>query len=292
MKESIGIVIPTFQAAKHLPHCLPPLLKSPLKPRILIIDSSSTDNTVEIARSMGVEAIVIPKNEFNHGATREKGRGYLKTTICIMITQDAYAATPKMLEFLIQPIIEKKASVSYGRQLPHVGANLFASFPREFNYPAISHIRNLQDISKYGIYTFFCSNSCAAYLNSALDEVGGFPHISFGEDTAVVAKLLHRHHSIAYTAEAEIYHSHEYSLKEQFSRHYAIGLSRDKLRELFGNKVSDHQRGFEFTKKLLREVWKKEPLSFFYAILETLAKVSGYECGKWKNRITLQFKNK
>lgn len=57
---------------------------------ILVIDSSSNDGTVELAASMGVEAIVIPQSEFNHGTTREMGRKLLGTDIICMLTQDAY----------------------------------------------------------------------------------------------------------------------------------------------------------------------------------------------------------
>ncbi len=108
MHTSIGIVIPTFQAAKHLPYCLPPLLRSLLKPRILIIDSSSTDGTAEIASSMGAEVLIIPQQQFNHGLTREQGRQYLRTSIILMMTQDAYATSSDMIEHLVKPIVEKK----------------------------------------------------------------------------------------------------------------------------------------------------------------------------------------
>ena len=106
---SIGIVIPTFRAAKHLPYCLPPLLLSSLKPRILVIDSSSDDETVTLAKQFGVETLVIPQSEFNHGTTREKGRRYLNTDIVVMITQDAVnAISLDMLEKLVEPLINKK----------------------------------------------------------------------------------------------------------------------------------------------------------------------------------------
>ena len=82
MHQSIGIVIPTFQGASHLTRCLSPLLQSPLKPRILIIDSSSTDETVSLSRSMGVETLVIPKSEFNHGTTRELGQKAIENFNC------------------------------------------------------------------------------------------------------------------------------------------------------------------------------------------------------------------
>lgn len=290
MYPSVGIVIPTFQAAKHLPHCLPPLLHSSLKPRVLVIDSSSTDNTIAIAHSMGAETLIIPQKEFNHGTTREKGRKYLNTSIIIMVTQDAYATSSNMIGQLIKPLVEQRASIAYARQLPHKGAGFFATFARQFNYPATSHIRSLNDIAIHGIYTFFCSNSCAAYLNSALDEIGGFPAVLFGEDSVVTAQLLHRQHHIAYVAEAQIRHSHDYTLKQEFCRHFDMGLARHTYRELFKSGGSDSQRGKIYVQALLKELWHASPSLIPYALLQTLAKWGGYRLGaaslnapvKWK----------
>lgn len=288
--SSIGIVIPTFQAAKHLPYCLPPLIHSPLKPRLLIIDSSSTDNTVEIARSMGAETIVIPAKEFNHGTTREKGRLYLQTPIVVMVTQDAYAACPHMLEHLVQPLLDQQASITYARQLPHQGANFFATFARDFNYPSVSHIRSLNDSSIYGAYTFFCSNSCAAYLNTALDEIGGFPHVLFGEDTIVTAKLLHRHHRIAYVAEAKVRHSHDYTLKQEFCRHFDMGLARRTYQKLLASAGSDSRRGKNYVQALLKELWQISPSLIPYAFLQIFAKLSGYHLGQTSQQAPLWLK--
>ena len=277
---SIGVVIPTYQAAKHLPHCLPPIIQSPLKPRILIIDSSSTDNTVAIARKYGVETLIIPQSEFNHGLTRELGRKHLQTDIVVMITQDAYATSSVMLEELIHPIATRQASIAYARQIPHKNAQFFEAFPRSFNYPMNSHIRGIQDCAEYGIYTFFCSNSCAAYLNKALDEVGGFPSVLFGEDTIVVAQLLHRHHKIAYTATAEMHHSHHYSLKQEFHRHFDIGFSRHTYRSLIEIAGKDTRRGKDYFKCLIKELCRTKPMLIPYAILQTASKFLGYRLGQ------------
>ena len=279
-QEMIGIVIPTFQGAKQLPHCLAPLFQSPLKPRILVIDSSSTDGTVQIAQEMGVETLVIPQKEFNHGTTREKGRRMLGTPIVAMITQDAYAHSSDMLELLVQPLLEKKASLSYARQIPHTEADFFASFSRSFNYPAKSHIRSLADVEIYGAYTFFCSNSCAAYLNSALDEIGGFSPTPFGEDTIAAAKLLHRQHRIAYVADAIVHHSHDYTLKQEFLRHYEMGLARKTNQELLAIAGADSKRGKAYVKEMLKELWQQSPSKIPYALIQSLVKYTGFRIGQ------------
>lgn len=235
---SIGVAVITHKAKNHLPLCLPPLLQSSLKPRVLVVNSSSHDGTVETALELGAETLVIPRPDFNHGSTREKARKHLDTDIVVMITPDAYALDTHVLERLVKPIIEGKASISYARQIPHDGADFFESFHREFNYPSESHIRGIEEIGRYGVYTFFCSNSCAAYSNKALDEIGGFHSTLLGEDTVAVAKLLRKGHKIAYTAEAIVKHSHRYTLMQEFKRTFDTGLARAEYGHLLSGGVS------------------------------------------------------
>lgn len=279
-QPTVGIAILTLNAEKHLSHCLKPLLASPLNPRILVVDSSSTDGTVSLAKRLGVETLEIDRKTFNHGATREWARKQLQTDIVLMITPDAYATDPHAITRLIQPIVKGQAAVSYGRQLAHIGADFFESFPRSFNYPRTSHIRSLQDASQYGIYTFFCSDSFAAYLNSALDSIGGFPTTNFGEDTLAVASLLKSGYKVAYVAEASVRHSHRYSLQQEFQRHLEIGYAREKHRDLLSCPGTDSQRGKEYARVLMRHLLRERPLLLPYACAHLGAKWLGYRLGR------------
>jgi len=279
-KPTIGVAIITHNAKQHLPHCLPPVLQSPLKPRILVVNSSSSDGTVEMAGSFGAETLVIPRKEFNHGTTREKARSHLNTDIVVMLTPDAYLNDLHTLEKLIEPIVTGKAAVAYGRQVPHLGADFFESFPREYNYPENSHIRGLTDMGTYGIYTFFCSDSCAAYSNAALDEIGGFDRVLLGEDTVAVAKILRRGYKIAYVAEAQARHSHRYSLKEEFCRSFDTGLARKGYADLLACCSGDTRRGMGYSQKMAAALIKDSPMLLPYAFAHLLAKWVGYRIGK------------
>lgn len=280
MKPSIGIAIITHNAAKTLPTCLPPLLSSPLHPKILVVNSSSNDGTVSIAKEMGVETMVIPRNEFNHGATRELARHKLNTEIVVMLTPDAILVDETTLGKLIQPLIDGKASISYARQIPHKNAGFFESFSRQFNYPEKNHIRGITDRKIWGVYTFFCSNSCAAYRNSALDAVGGFPYVLIGEDTFTVAKLLKHGHLIAYAADAIVHHSHSYSLKQEFLRSFDTGLSRKMHAGLIEEFGKDEKRGRRYVATLIRELFDFHPALIPYALLQCACKWFGYRLGK------------
>lgn len=282
MTLSIGCVIVTYQAKNHLRKVLKPLLLSPLKPRILVVDSSSSDGTVEIAHELGVEVIVIPQKEFNHGNTREMARRHLGTDIIAMLTQDAYLVDEYALTFMTAPLIEGKAAIAYARQIPHQGAGFFESFPREFNYPKKSELRSFQDVAKHGTYTFFCSNSCAAYDNRKLDEIGGFSPVLLGEDTVATAKLLRRGYKIAYVAEATVYHSHCYSLKKEFIRSYQTGLARKSYKELLVGGNSDSRRGVQYAKKMIKTLAVKSPHLLPYGCIHIFIKWLGYRLGAVK----------
>ncbi|MEI8365870.1 MAG: glycosyltransferase [Parachlamydiaceae bacterium] len=277
---SIGCVILTRQAKHHLPRCLQFLVQSPLKPRILVVDSSSTDGTVDVAQRLGAETLIIPQNDFNHGTTRELARKHLGTDIVCMFTQDAYLADKKALAHLVAPIIENRASITYARQIPHEGADFFEAFARSYNYPSTSHIRGIDDVQNYGVYTFFCSDSCAAYSSRALEEIGGFDEVLLGEDTVATAKLLRQGHKIAYVAEATVKHSHRYSLMEEFRRHFDTGLARVGYADLLHCGQGDSQRGLGYAKLMLGELAKKSPHLLPYACAHLLSKWTGYQIGR------------
>jgi len=287
---TVGVAVITHNAKRHLPNCLPNYLASPLNPKVVVVNSSSNDGTVELAREMGADSLVIPRSEFNHGATREKARKYLSTDIVVMVTPDAYPATPQTLSQLIAPIIAGSASIAYARQLPHDGAGFFEAFPRDFNYPATSHVRSIGDVCKYGVYTFFCSNSCAAYLNSALEEIGGFSSVLLGEDTVAVAKLLRRGHKIAYVAEARVKHSHRYSLKQEFQRSFDTGIARKGYGHLLKTPSTDLKRGTQFMNEMFWKLLTSKPWLLPYAVVQCGVKYAGYLLGKALHKAPITIK--
>lgn len=276
----IGIVVPTWCAERYLPICLPNLLSAACQPKLLVIDSSSPDNSVEVAKKLGADqVIVIPKNEFNHGATREKARRLLDVDIVVMATQDI---NPQQgaLDKLIAPLISRSAALSYGRQIPHRGAGFFEAFPREYNYPEQGYLCGIEDLKEKGAHLFFCSNAFAAYDMKALNSIGGFCKGLFGEDTVAAAKLLYAGYNIAYVADAVVQHSHSFSLCQEFRRHFDIGLSRRHNEQLLQASHGDTQRGKNFAYKMLSTLARNKPFLLPYAIAHLGAKWLGYQLGK------------
>ncbi len=292
-KASIGLVIPTKNAQATLDTILQLLDDSPVEFSSLIIDSSSNDQTVSIAKSHNAKVIVIPQADFNHGATREFARKQLNTDIVVYLTQDAIPVSSDLVANLVAPLIDNdNVVVSYGRQVAHEGADVFEAFPREYNYGDEPQIRGIDDVAEYGVYTFFCSNSCAAYKNSALDEIGGFKSVLTNEDYFAVADLLQLGYKIAYAANAVVQHSHRYSLWQEFQRYFDTGYVRAEnpiIQELLGQAES---RGIGFVATLLQKVFQDKPLLIPYAIIQSLMKWIGYRIGFYGSALPLWLRKK
>jgi rhamnosyltransferase len=260
---SVGVLIPTLNGQETIQECLKPLIASSLRPKILVIDSGSTDGTLEIVKDLGVEVQAIPRSSFGHGKTRERGRQALSCDIFVTLTQDAIAEDVTFLEKLVAPILQKRSSLAYARQVPREGAGFFEAFSRQFFYPKRSEIREQNP---------FFSNSAAAYCNKALDEVGGFEDVPFGEDTLVASKILKKGLRLAYVAESKVIHSHNFTLFQEFKRHIEIGRVRRKLEQ-------DGALGREYVKKIFVKILKEKPFLIPYGVCHVFCKWLGYKVG-------------
>jgi len=280
-KYSLGVAVISYRDKRHLEKCLPPLINSPLKPKVLVFNSSSNDGTVEEAKRLGAETLIIPRTEMNHGWAREISRKTLKTDIVVMMTPDAYAADVHMLEKLIQPIVSGQAAVAYARQVPRPGANIVSIFNREYNYPPESNLRGLADVPKYGTFTAFCSDACTAYLNRVLDGIGGFRWVLSGEDAVAGAMIIKAGYKIAYVADAVVEHSHNYSPGKEFIRHFDTGMYRKQWHDVLDLGGSgDQTRGVSYAQSLLTYVFKNQPLMLPTAFAQLAMGWLGYRFGR------------
>ena len=285
----VGVVVVTHKSRQHLEHCLPPLLDSPLRPRVLVVNSSSGDGTVERAQELGAETWIVERRHFNHGVTREEARHRISAPVVVMITPDAYPQSKHELTRLVEPILSGKAACAYGRQLPHAGADVIEAFGRGFSYPAASEMRCFADRARLGSAVHFCSNAWAAWSNAALNRIGGFQPTLVSEETIAVAKLLKAGDQVAYVADAIVRHSHRYNLMQEFTRHFDVGWTRAREAHLLLADGGDDVRGRQFAAGLLRDLYGSAPQRLPIALAALAAKWLGYRSGLLGQRLPRRF---
>jgi len=286
--SKVGLIVPTLNAGSLWESWLKAFEQQTRKPDcLLVIDSSSSDDTVALARAQGFDVQVIPKSEFNHGGTRQLGVNVLsEVDIVVFLTQDALLASPDAIERLLAAFDDERIGAAYGRQFPHRDAGAIAAHARLFNYPAKSQLRSLEDRTRFGIKTVFISNSFAAYRRKTLMQVGGFPvDTIMNEDTYVAGKMLMSGWKIAYCADAQVFHSHDYSFLDEFKRYFDIGVFHSHtawLQQSFGGASGE---GLRFVISEMRYLMKHTPFLIPSAILRTWLKWHGYKLGSLNQQL-------
>jgi rhamnosyltransferase len=286
--QTVTLIIPTYNPAPHLPLLLERLKRQTLKFELLIIDSSSTDGSVDTLRSAADLFLSIPSSEFDHGGTRTLAARHASGDILLFITQDALPVTDDAFEKLVAYLrSHDNLGAVYGRQIPYENASLFGKHLRYFNYPETSYVRTFEDRSRFGIKTAFLSDSFAAYKKEALARIGWFKDgLIVGEDTYAGAKLLLAGYGLGYCADACVRHSHNYTITQEFRRYFDIGVFHTEeswLVETFGKAEGEGKR---YVKSELSYLFKQKA---WYAlpsfVLRNAAKLSGYKLGKHHRRL-------
>lgn len=274
-------IIPTYNGATTLAALLGSLIAQNMKFDILAIDSSSSDGTKKILEKFSVETMTIAKEEFNHGGTRQLAvRKYRDYDAYIFLTQDAILARNDAIHEILAPFEDETVGAVCGRQLPHREASWLAQHARMFNYPSRSSKRGKADIRTLGIKTAFLSNSFAAYRREALVKIGGFPDdIIFGEDMYVAAKMILTDWSVVYSATAEVYHSHNYSMREEFSRYFDMGVFHSREEWLLREFRSPNSEGFAYVRSELAFLGLKRIHLWPSSLMRNFLKLVGYKLG-------------
>jgi len=282
--NNVAVIIPTRNGGRWLVRLLNMLNRQTFRvDEVLIIDSGSTDATHAIVRRYGARLISIPSHSFDHGGTRNLAARETDADILVYMTQDAVLADEHALARLLQPLIEnEKLAASYGRQLPNSDADPFAEHLRLFNYPENSHVYYRQDRHHHGFKTIFISNSFAAYKKNILKQCGFFPDKQiFGEDSSAVAALLEQGYGVSYVSDACVYHSHNYSIREEFQRYFDIGVFHSLRADILDKFGTPKKTGNRFVRSELSFLWKhKEYRLIPVSLLRNGVKFVAYQLGK------------
>ncbi|MCH5211583.1 MAG: glycosyltransferase family 2 protein [Oscillospiraceae bacterium] len=277
-----SIIIPTLNAGDRIVRLLQSIMDQTVVPdEILILDSESTDDTVEkCCRYEKVKVYHIKRSEFDHGGTRDYGMSKSKGDIVFYLTDDAVIMENDYIESMLNYFEDEDVALVTGRQVARPEATEIERLTREYNYPDKLLIRTKKDISKLGIKAFFASDVCSAYRKSFYYAVGGFESpILISEDMLIAAQFLFANMKIVYAPEAKVIHSHSYTLKQQFSRNFDIGVVLAQHEDIFEG-IPVQSEGIRMVRWVMRELLRHfRFISMVHYIFECAAKLLGNKMG-------------
>jgi glycosyltransferase involved in cell wall biosynthesis len=93
---------------------------------VVAVDSESDDGTAEFLAARADRLIRIPRERFNHGATRNLGIEAARAERVAFLVQDALPASPRWLAELAAPLADECVAGAFSRQIPAHGASALA----------------------------------------------------------------------------------------------------------------------------------------------------------------------
>ncbi len=285
--DIISVVIPTLNAEAGIARLLECLLTQSVPPdEILVVDSASGDQTAAIARGFErTKVLSIRREDFDHGGTRDMALRLCRGDLVLFFTQDALPADACCIERLAEAVRRDGSACACGRQLAWPDAPVYEKLTRTFNYPAASFSRGKDDIPRLGIKAFFLSDVCAAYDRAAYLAVGGFDHpLRTNEDMLIAAKFLGAGYRVSYCAEACVFHSHRYTLRQEYARYVSIGMILEAYRGRLGG-VSAKAEGVRYMRFVLAHLLRAGAVGQCFRFLTLCtAKALGTRAGKRAQR--------
>ena len=183
---------------------------------IVLVDSGSTDRTLEIAEKYDCQIVHIPKHQFSFGRSLNWGCEAASGDYLIFISAHCIPTHNRWLQNLIQPLLDNIATYSYGRQLGNEASKfsekqLFAKYFPDFD-------KSPQD-------GFFINNANSAITKSAWQGFKFDEDVTGLEDMVLGKQLVGAGEKIAYIADAPVIHIHEESYRQVRRRYYREALT-------------------------------------------------------------------
>jgi O-antigen biosynthesis protein len=216
MNEAFSVVIPVLDGARYLPELLAALERE-APSEVLVIDSGSTDDSVEIARDAGVRVIEIPPAEFGHGRTRNLGAEKTDGEFICFLTQDATPRPGWLAAYAEAFASDERIGAAYGPHLPRPDTSpMIARELTEF-FAGMSPNGALV-LQGRGDATFL-SNVNACYRRACWKAIR-FRELAYSEDQAFGKKMLEAGWLKAYVPGAAVLHAHDYPPLEFMRRYF------------------------------------------------------------------------
>lgn len=241
---TISVVVRCFNEERHIGRLLSGLMRQSQQPnQIILVDSGSTDATLDIASRFPVEVHSIEPERFSFGRSLNVGCRASTGEILVFASGHVYPVYETWLTDLTAPFSDPQVALAYGRQMGDERTRYSERRVLARWFPPRSVAR--QDHP-------FCNNANAAVRRSVWEVQPYDEELTGLEDLDWAKRALAQGHALAYVAGAPVVHAHDETWSELVNRYRreAIAHKRiypeqhvnalDAIRLAVGNIASDY----------------------------------------------------
>jgi rhamnosyltransferase len=274
MQPVISVIIPVKNGEATIGNCLNALFKQTIASQIeiIIIDSGSTDDTLNILKGYNVRLLSIDPSTFNHGLTRNLGVQHAQGEFLYFTVQDACLSTNDALENMVRHFTDEQVAGVCGNQgTPHDKDKNPVYWYKPISAPTVNRyqFKSPEEFEKLSPEnkSLACGwdNVNALYRKKVLLEIP-FVDTVFAEDLIWAKNALLKGHCIIKDSSIVTWHYHHRSFKYEFKVAITVAYYRYKEFLLIPVYPSVLLKLMQIGNRLLKEktISMKEKIYWFF----------------------------
>ena len=280
----ISILLLTKNEAQNIGPCLEAIFSQECgrTVEVILVDSGSTDSTLEIARRYPIEIKCIPPESFHHSRTRNFAAKLASGKLLVYLAADAKPTSKAWLHSLTSDFADPLVGAVYGRQIPKAESSAERRLALAALYGNERIVKEQRDGEGLG-YKYYHFSTVNAAIRRETWEATMFPDdLKVFEDVAIAKRILDSGWRIIYEPGAAVFHSHDYPFHVLFRRYFDIGVVYQRLGIWNTNsRRSVRTDGWKALRKKLGQLYGNGgPHSTFSSILKDIAKYAAIELGR------------
>lgn len=219
----VSIIIRTLNEGKYLEELLRAIdtqEKNGFLVEVVIVDSGSTDKTLDIANKYKARVTYINKKYFTFGRSLNIGCKFANGKYLVFISGHCIPFNKSWLQELVDPLIKNKCDYTYGRQIGRDTTKFSENQVFEQYFPIKSGT---------AVNNIFCNNANSAMTRIAWSKYQFNEELTGLEDMFMAKQIYQDNGSIVYVASSIVYHIHKESWKRVKTRYERESIALQKI---------------------------------------------------------------
>ena len=221
-----SILLLTKNEARNIGACLEAIYaqKNALEFEVVVVDSGSTDETMEIATRYPVRLEKVRPEEFHHARTRNLAAELARGQYLVYLAADALPASSEWLEALLADFADAGVAAVYGRHIPKAGSTPEREDTLGAVYGKERLVKDPFRGQEMGYRYFHFSTVNAAIRKDVWDKTRFPEDLKCFEDLGIAKRILDSGAKIVYEPRAAVFHSHNHTQRGLFKRYFDAGV--------------------------------------------------------------------
>jgi rhamnosyltransferase len=221
--RTVGIVIRTFDEGAWIGRCLDTLQaqQGGFELDLLVVDSGSSDSTVELARAHGAKVFELPPSDFDYSRSLNAGIERVRGDLVVSLSAHAIPVGNEWLARLLAPFADRRVAGVWGRQIPWETAPWKEVERLQVRFGTESRVHPPAPVEELAF-----SNAASAFRRNVWRELPFvLPAV---EDLDWAQRVVAAGWNVAYAADAVVHHSHDEPARAQARRLIDISRAHDE----------------------------------------------------------------